>query len=192
MHKTLQSRIIEAALFTADKPLGIAELQNLLPPQTSSNEVMALLAELQQTYQYRGVHLRNIAAGWIFASAEDLAPYLRSYAENKKKISRAALEVLAIIAYHQPITRSEIEDLRGVSLSRGTLDLLLQIGWVKPRGKRHTPGQPTNWGITPEFLKHFGLNKVEDLPGLEELRSTGLTSQQRQLNIISMEEEKSE
>ena len=125
-------------------------------------------------YENRGVNLVEVGKGWAFRTAPDLAPEMTVYREVRRKLSRAALETLAIISYHQPVTRAEIEEIRGVGLSRGTLDNLLEAGWVKPKGRRKTPGRPVTWVTTQEFLNHFGLIDVEDLPGVEELKAVGL------------------
>ncbi len=141
---------------------------------TEGVDVQALLAELQAHYANRGVHLRRVGAGWAFRSAPDLAAYLRVETTVQRRFSRAALETLAIIAYHQPITRAEIEEMRGVSLSRGTLDILLEAGWVRPLGRRRSAGRPTTWGTAEKFLDQFGIESLDDLPGIEELKAAGL------------------
>ena len=166
-----QLRMLEAMLFASTQPLGEAELASKLP---EGADVRALLGELQAAYAGRGVNLRRIEDRWAFRTAEDLAFLLRSEAVEERKLSRAALETLAIIAYHQPVTRAEIEEIRGVSISKGTIDLLLEAGWVRLRGRRRAPGRPVTFGTTPEFLDHFGLEGIGDLPGLAELKSAGL------------------
>ncbi|MBM3584822.1 MAG: SMC-Scp complex subunit ScpB [Alphaproteobacteria bacterium] len=169
--QTLHKRLIEALLFAAAEPLAVDELQARLPEGTSAE---ALLAELAADYAERGVNLVAVAGRWQFRTAADLGPLMRLSIELKRKLSRAALETLAIIAYHQPATRAEIEEVRGVSVSKGTLDLLLEIGWIKPRGHRDAPGKPTLWVTTEAFLEHFGLAALDDLPGMSELRASGL------------------
>ena len=134
----------------------------------------ALLAELQTAYAARGVNLRQRDGSWAFRTAEDLAFVLQQEVVEQKKLSRAALETLAIIAYHQPVTRAEIEEIRGVAISRGTLDVLLEAGWIRLRGRRRTPGRPVTFGTTPAFLDHFGLERIGDLPGLADLKAAGL------------------
>jgi segregation and condensation protein B len=169
--QTLHKRLIEALLFASAEPLGIEELQTRLPEGASAE---ALLADIAADYAERGVNLVSVAGRWQFRTAADLGPLMRLEIELKRKLSRAALETLAIIAYHQPATRAEIEEVRGVSVSKGTLDLLLEVGWIKPRGHRDAPGKPTLWVTTEAFLEHFGLAALDDLPGMSELRASGL------------------
>ena len=164
-------RLIEALLFAAPQPLGEAELTERL---AEGADIAALLRELAETYAERGVNLVRLAGGWTFRTAPDLAPELRSERVVARKLSRAAVETLAVIAYHQPVTRAEIEALRGVALARGTLDKLMEAGWVRPMGRREAPGRPLNWGTTAAFLAHFGLDGLNELPGIEELRAAGL------------------
>ena len=148
-----------------------AKLAGFLPEGTDLN---GLLADLKANYANRGVNLVEVAGKWSFRTAEDLSFLLRRESVEQRKLSKAAMETLAIIAYHQPVTRAEIEDIRGVAISKGTLDMLLEIGWVKMRGRRKTPGRPVTYGTTEAFLSHFGLNEVSDLPGLQELKGAGL------------------
>lgn len=164
-------RMAEAILFASGEPLSAAEIGERLP---DGSDVKALLRELQLAYSGRGVNLVEVAGKWMFRTAGDLAFLLQSEAEEPKKLSRAALETMAIIAYHQPVTRAEIEEIRGVTTSKGTLDVLLETGWVRMRGRRRVPGRPITYGTTEAFLVHFGLEAVGDLPGLEELRGAGL------------------
>lgn len=164
-------RMAEAILFASAEPLSAAEIGERLP---DGSDVRAVLRELQLAYSGRGVNLVEVAGKWMFRTAGDLAFLLQSEAEEPKKLSRAALETMAIIAYHQPVTRAEIEDIRGVTTSKGTLDVLLETGWVRMRGRRRVPGRPITYGTTEAFLVHFGLEAVGDLPGLEELRGAGL------------------
>ena len=164
-------RMLEAVLFAASEPLDEATLVERLPPDA---DVPALLVALEGFYAARGVNLVRVAGRWVFRTAPDLASLLQRNAVEQKRLSKAAMETLAIIAYHQPVTRAEIEDIRGVTLSKGTLDILLEIGWVRMRGRRRVPGRPVTYGTTDGFLMHFGLDKVSDLPGLEELRAAGL------------------
>nr|WP_206289823.1 SMC-Scp complex subunit ScpB [Methylobacterium sp. DB0501] len=158
-------------IFSAPAPLGQADLAARLPPGT---DVPAVLAEIARAYAARGITLVRSAGGYAFRTAPDLAPTLRGAAPEPRKLSRAALETLAIVAYHQPVTRAEIEEIRGVTTSKGSLDLLLETGWVRLRGRRRTPGRPVTYGTTPAFLDHFGLDAVSDLPGLDELKGLGL------------------
>ena len=164
-------RLMEALLFAAIEPLDEATLSERLP---DGADVPALIAQLAEDYADRGVNLVRTAGRWALRTADDLAPYLRKHVDVQRKLSRAAVETLAIIAYHQPITRAEIEALRGVSLSRGTLDILVETGWVRPGRRRRTPGRPATWVTTDTFLDHFSLNSLDDLPGVEELRAAGL------------------
>ncbi|MFN8948963.1 MAG: SMC-Scp complex subunit ScpB [Alphaproteobacteria bacterium] len=166
-----QLRMLEAVLFAASEPLDEATLVERLPPDAN---VPALLGELEKTYAGRGVNLVRVAGRWVFRTAPDLSGLLQRNAVEQKRLSKAAMETLAIIAYHQPVTRAEIEDIRGVTMSKGTLDILLEIGWIRMRGRRRVPGRPVTYGTTDAFLMHFGLDKVSDLPGLEELRAAGL------------------
>jgi len=164
-------RIVEALLFSASEPLDETFLARHL---RSGADVKALLAELQGFYAGRGVNLVRVAGKWAFRTAGDLAYLLERHAVEEKRLSRAALETLSIIAYHQPVTRAEIEEIRGVETSKGTIDILLETGWVRPRGRRRAPGKPLTFGTTEEFLNHFGLESIKDLPGLAELKSAGL------------------
>jgi segregation and condensation protein B len=166
-----QLRLLEALLFASPEPLAEDELARRL---SDTAEVTALLRELAQSYAERGVNLVRLAGGWTFRTAPDLASQLRSERVVTRKLSRAAVETLAIVAYHQPVTRAEIEAIRGVALARGTLDRLLEAGWVRPVGRRDSPGRPLNWSTTPAFLAHFGLDSLDELPGIDELRAAGL------------------
>ena len=164
-------RMTEALLFAAEEPLDEATLATRLP---DGADVPALLAALHERYGEAGVNLVRVAGKWQFRTAPDLHYLLEEHKQQPRKLSRAALETLAIIAYHQPMTRAEIEEVRGVGLSRGTLDILLEIGWVRPRGRRRVPGRPVTYGTTDGFLEHFGLEDLKGLPGLEELKAAGL------------------
>ncbi len=164
-------RILEALLFASDGPLDGETLNDKLP---DGADVDALIASLAERYANRGVNLVEVGGGWVFRTAPDLAPHLTVYRTVKRRLSRAAMETLAIIAYHQPVTRAEVEEIRGVGLSRGTLDLLLEAGWIKPKGRRRMPGRPLTWVTTDDFLEHFGIDSVADLPGVEELKAAGL------------------
>ena len=164
-------RHLEALLFAAPQPLAEAELAARLG---DGADVPELLRQLAGHYAERGVNLVRLAGGWTFRTAADLAPGLANERTIARKLSRAAVETLAIVAYHQPVTRAEIEAIRGVVLARGTLDRLLEAGWIRPGGRREAPGRPLNWVTTPQFLAHFGLDSLAELPGLDELRAAGL------------------
>jgi segregation and condensation protein B len=164
-------RLLEALLFAAAEPLGPEQLGRHLPEQA---DLESLLEELAGLYANRGVNLVRSGGRWAFRTAVDLAPMMRVEKTVQRKLSRAAVETLAIIAYHQPVTRGEIEEVRGVTLSKGTLDVLLEAGWVKPKGRRRTPGRPVTWGTTDGFLDHFGLEDLDALPGAGELKAAGL------------------
>ncbi|PPR11389.1 MAG: hypothetical protein CFH41_00971 [Alphaproteobacteria bacterium MarineAlpha11_Bin1] len=168
---TQETRIVEALLFAATEPVGTDFLLERLPEGT---DIGAILTEIQARYEGRGVNLARVAGKWSLRTAEDLSPHLRIERKISRKPSRAAIESLAIIAYHQPVTRSEVEEIRGVSVSKGSFDVLLEAGWIKPVGRRRTPGRPTTWGTTPAFLGEFGLNSLADLPGVDELKASGL------------------
>jgi segregation and condensation protein B len=164
-------RVIEAMLFASAEPIAIEKFQEFLAEDT---DISGLLTDLQNNYENRGVNLVQVSGKWAFRTAADMSTILRRETIEQKKLSKAALETLSICAYHQPVTRAEIEDIRGVAISKGTLDNLLEIGWVRMRGRRKTPGRPVTYGTTPEFLSHFGLNELTDLPGLHELKAAGL------------------
>lgn len=164
-------RVLEAILFAVSEPVTEEALAKRLPDGT---DITPLIQELSRQYEGRGIVLQAVGGRWAFRTAPDLSGVLEMEIKIPRKLSRAAVEVLAIIGYHQPITRGEIEEIRGVALSKGTLDLLLEIGWIRPIGKRKTPGRPVTWGTTQEFLNHFNLNKVSDLPGADELKAAGL------------------
>jgi segregation and condensation protein B len=166
-----QLRIVEALVFASDEALSTDQIAKCLP---EGSDVAHLLSELKRLYAGRGVTLVEVAGKWTFRTAADLSFLLRREAVEQRRLSRAALETLAIIAYHQPVTRADIEEVRGVAISRGTLDQLLEVGWVRLRGRRRTPGRPVTYGTTEAFLAHFGLAAITDLPGLTELKDAGL------------------
>jgi segregation and condensation protein B len=164
-------RLLEALLFASAAPVDEGALATRLPEGVNVRE---LLDELQRHYALRGVNLVHREGKWAFRTAADLAASLTVETTQQRRLSRAAVETLAIIAYHQPVTRAEIEEVRGVGLSKGTLDTLFAAGWVRPKGRRRTPGRPLTWCTTDAFLDHFGLSGLDDLPGLEELKATGM------------------
>ncbi len=163
-------RIVEALLFAAAEPLDEATLTRY----AATDGIAGLLEELRSLYASRGINLVRVAGKWAFRTAEDLSYLLERHAREERKLSKAAMETLAIIAYHQPVTRAEIEEIRGVATSTGTLDVLMEAGWVRMRGRRRTPGRPITYGTTPAFLEHFSLDQIRDLPGLAELKGAGL------------------
>ena len=166
-----EKKIIEAFLFAADEPLDLETLKSKVKKNT---DVMQIVDDLQKDYQDRGINLIKLANRWSFRTSTDLADQLREEVTSQKKLSKAAVETLAIIAYHQPVTRSEIEEIRGVSFSTGTMEVLFELGWVKPAGRKDIPGKPLAYGTTESFLSHFNLNSLEDLPNSEELMAAGL------------------
>jgi segregation and condensation protein B len=176
-------RLLEALLFASAQPLDDVVLASRLP---EGADVAALLAELVETYRNRGVTLEKVAGGWTFRTAADLAPRLMLERLVSRKLSRAAIETLAIIAYHQPVTRTEIEEIRGVIVNRGILDTLMESGWIRPRGHKQTPGRPATWVTTPEFLVHFGLDGLADLPGIDELKAAGLLDPRPAASLTDM------
>jgi segregation and condensation protein B len=164
-------RLLEAMLFAAADPLDEATLKRALPDGV---DVKFSLVQLQQEYATRGVNLVRVGKKWTFRTANDLSWLLTKQTIETRKLSRAAIETLAIVAYHQPVTRAEIEEIRGVQTATGTLDVLLKTGWIRPRGRRKAPGRPITYGTSEDFLSHFGLEEVGDLPGLDELKGAGL------------------
>ena len=166
-----QLRVVEALLFASAEPLGPEQIRRHMPEDT---DLDALMEELAGHYANRGVNLVRVGQRWAFRTAADVAPMMQIETTVSRKLSRAAIETLAIVAYHQPVTRAEIEEIRGVALSRGTLDTLLEASWIRPRGRRRTPGRPVTWGTTDGFLDHFGLENLDNLPGIAELKAAGL------------------
>ncbi len=164
-------RLVEALLFAATAPLSPKDLSRHF---SDNVDLVPLLEELRSIYENRGVNLVKLEERWAFRTASDLAPLLRIEQSQVKRLTRAAIETLAIIAYHQPVTRAEIEEIRGVALSKGTLDTLLEIGWVRPKGRRRTPGRPVTWATSDAFLDHFSIENLADLPGIDELKMAGL------------------
>jgi segregation and condensation protein B len=173
-------RMAEALIFASSEPVSARHLKDKLPNDV---DIATVLSELQKLYSSRGVNLIRVGEGWAFRTASDLSFLLARDQVQQKKLSRAALEVLAIIAYHQPVTRAEMEDIRGVETAKGTLDTLLETGWVRMRGRRKTPGRPVTYGTTEAFLDHFALSEIRDLPGMDELRGAGLLSARLPANL---------
>jgi segregation and condensation protein B len=179
---TPRLRLLEAMLFASPEPLDARTLENRLG---SDADVGGLLADLAAHYADRGINLVHVGGRWSFRTAPDLAEKLRVDAEVQKKLSRATTETLAIIAYHQPVTRGEIESIRGVATSKGTLDILMEAGWVRPGKRRETPGRPLTWITTDGFLDHFGLESLRDLPNLDDLKASGLLDPRPVLTSIA-------
>ena len=175
-------RLLEAILFAAAEPLSEKQLAARLPADASLKD---LLPALQAYYDGRGVQLVRRGKSWAFRTADDIRPLLEKEIVVPRKLSRAAIETLAIVAYHQPVTRAEIEETRGVSLSKGTLDVLVEAEWVKPGRRRDTPGRPVTWHTTDDFLDHFGLEDIRDLPGIKELKAAGLLESGPAINAYS-------
>ncbi len=173
-------RMAEALVFASAEPVSLPLLSQRLPKGTN---VEAVVEQLARLYERRGVNLVRVGEAIAFRTAPDLAFLMNREAVQQRKLSRAALEVLAIIGYHQPVTRAEIEEIRGVETSKGTLDLLLETGWVRMRGRRRTPGRPVTYGTTSAFLDHFGLEDIRDLPGMDELKGAGLLSSRMPSNF---------
>lgn len=175
-------RLAEAVLFAAVEPLDEASIAAQLPEGT---DIPELLDELRRLYSGRGVNLVNVAGKLVLRTAPDLADKLKIDRESQRRLSRAAHETLAVIAYHQPVTRPEIEEIRGVSLSKGTMDALFEANWIKPGRRRNAPGRPLTWVTTEAFLSHFGLESLKELPGLQELKSAGLIDSRPAVSIYS-------
>ena len=170
-HVAKLERQVEAILFAAEEPLDIASIQDKL--NTKAN-ILKILESLEKQYKNRGVNLVCIAKKWSFRTASNLSKFMNLQTFTKKKLSKAAIETLAIIVYHQPVTRSEIEEIRGVAFATGTLEILLELNWVRPAGRKDVPGKPIQYVTTDDFLSHFNLQKLSDLPNIEELTSAGL------------------
>jgi segregation and condensation protein B len=165
------TRAVEATLFAAEEPLSPQEIATFVGPDAN---VKAALATLQDHYAGRGIQLVERGGKWLFQTAPDMAHILRREREESRKLSRAGIETLAIIAYHEPVSRAEIEAIRGVQISKGTLDVLMEAGWVRPAGRREVPGRPLTYATTTQFLAHFGLQNRRDLPGIDDLKAAGL------------------
>jgi len=170
-HVAKLERQVEAILFAAEEPLDIESIQEKL--NTKAN-ILKILESLEKQYKNRGVNLVCIAKKWSFRTASNLSKFMNLQTFTKKKLSKAAIETLAIIVYHQPVTRSEIEEIRGVAFATGTLEILLELNWVRPAGRKDVPGKPIQYVTTDDFLSHFNLQKLSDLPNIEELTSAGL------------------
>lgn len=175
------ARMAEAIIFASAEPVSIKALADRLPAET---DLSAVLEHLRSDYENRGVNLVKVGDAYAFRTASDLAFLMNRETVQQKKLSRAALEVLAIIAYHQPVTRAEMEEIRGVETAKGTLDVLMETGWIRYRGRRKTPGRPVTYGTTTSFLDHFGLEEIRDLPGMDELKGAGLLSSRMPTNFF--------
>lgn len=176
-----QKRIVEALLFASSKPLSLEVMRERLP---EDSDLGGALLSLKEEYAARGVNLVEVGGLWAFRTADDLGDVLTLEKHEERKLSRAALETLAIIAYHQPVTRAEIENIRGVSTHRGTIDVLMETGWVKPGRRRETPGRPLTWVTTTAFLDHYGIEALTDLPGLDDLKASGLLDRRPAIDTL--------
>ena len=175
-------RVLEAMLFASSAPLTLNAMRDRLPENADGG---GMLMQLQQTYTGRGVALIDLDGSWAFRTASDLGDALQITRDVKRKMSRAAMETLAIVAYHQPVTRAEIENIRGVETNRGTLDVLMEAGWVRPGKRRETPGRPVTWVTTTAFMDHFGLEALTDLPGLDDLKASGLLDRRPAIDTLA-------
>lgn len=178
-------RLLEAIIFASDKPLQVSHMMEWFPDKQDV-EIHATLKSLKQDYEGRGMELHDNGGYWSFRTATDLGEALNMEVEVERKLSRAAMETLAIIAYHQPLTRAEIENIRGVATGRGTLDILIESGWVKPGRRRETPGRPLTWVTTSAFLSHFNLETITDLPGIDDLKSAGLLDRKPAVQVAPL------
>lgn len=176
-----QLKVLEAMLFASAEPLPTAAMYERL---TNEADLALLLGELKAMYAGRGIELNEVGGLWAFRTSPDVADALKVEKEVERKLSRAALETLAILAYHQPITRAEVENIRGVATNKGTLDMLMEMGWIKPGRRRETPGRPLTWVTTHAFLDHFGLEAITDLPGLEDLKASGLLDKRPAIETV--------
>lgn len=175
-------RLLEAILFASPEPLTVKAIRERIGEEADLGD---LLGELKEFYRDRGINLVELGGSWAFRTASDLSDKMVLHREVKRNLSRSALETLAIIAYHQPVTRAEIENIRGVATSRGTLDVLIESGWVRPGGRRETPGRPITWITTSVFMDHFGLGSLSELPGIEELKAAGLLDSRLAIDNIA-------
>lgn len=189
VEEQIKLRLLEAILFASSEPLAMDVLRQQLGKKTN---IEGLLTELQSHYAQHGVNLVEIGGLWSFRTAPDLAGLMKVTRQPRRKLPRAAAEVLAIIAYHQPVTRAEIESIRGVETSRGTLDILLELGWIRPGKRREVPGRPLDWQTTTEFLSHFSIASLDELPGLEDLKAAGLLDTRPVLDSLAAEKDAAE
>jgi len=164
-------RLLEALLFASQKPISEKQLVERLPDDA---DISKLVSALKDIYDGHGINLVQVGSGWAFRTAPELGSHLVLERDVRRKLSRAAVETLSIIAYYQPITRAEIEEIRGVTVSKGTIDVLFEAHWIGPKGRRRSPGRPVTWGTTEQFLDHFGISRLDDLPGVDELKAAGL------------------
>ena len=174
--------LLEAVIFASSEPVSERVLLDRMP---DGCDLESLLTELKKHYQNRGVNLKKVGKSWAFRTSPEIANALKIERTVTRKLSRAAIETLAICAYHQPVTRAEIEEIRGVGLSKGTLDVLFEAGWIRPRGRRQTPGRPVTWGTTEGFLDQFGLDTIDDLPGMDELKAAGLIDKRPAIQTLA-------
>jgi segregation and condensation protein B len=185
-HMAEQERMVEALLFASAAPITVKDMAERMP---HGSEPAEALAHLRKRYEGRGVNVRRVGQGWAFRTSQDLAFLMRREQVEVRKLSRAAIETLAIIAYHQPVSRAEIEEIRGVSVSKGTVDLLLEVEWIKLGRRRMTPGRPITFVTTMQFLDHFGLESPRDLPGVKELKAAGLLDNRSAIDFDGNEED---
>ena len=175
-------KILEAILFASGEPISEHDLKEKI---TNKKNISSLLKEIQIFFSNRGVHLVKTGDKWSFRTSPELSNELIFFKKQKRKLSKAAMETLSIIAYHQPITRPEIEEIRGVQMGRGSIDNLMEIGWIKPKGRRNAPGRPTTWSTTNIFLEHFGLENIDSLPNKEELKASGFLEKRSAISTIT-------
>lgn len=175
-------KIMEALIFASAEPVPKKVLEERMP---EGADLGALIEELTSHYEGRGVNLIQVGKGWAFRTDPDIAQSLMVDRTVNRKLSRAAVETLAICAYHQPVTRAEIEEIRGVGLSKGTMDVLFEAGWIRPRGRRQTPGKPVTWGTTEGFLDQFGMESIDDLPGMDDLKAAGLIDKRPAIQTLA-------
>ena len=175
-------KLLEAILFASGEPVSETDLKEKIK---SRDKIKQYLSDIKEFYEKRGINLIKTGNKWSFRTSEDLIDDLTIFKTQKRKLSRAALETLSIIAYQQPITRSEIENIRGVQMGRGSIDHLMEIGWIKPSGRRNIPGKPTLWSTTELFIEHFGLNDLSDLPNKDELKASGFLDKRAAIATIS-------
>ena len=182
MNQSRDLKILEAILFASTEPVLENDLKEKI---VNKDNIYLMLKEIQNSYSEKGVNLIKTGNSWSFTTSPELSKELIIFKKQKRKLSRAALETLAIIAYHQPITRPEIEEIRGVQMGRGSIDNLMEIGWIKPKGRRNAPGRPTTWSTTDTFLEHFGLENIDALPNKEELKASGFLEKKSAISTIT-------